>query len=296
MILGAYTRLTDAGLGCPDWPGCYAQFIPVDVEHPDFEPDKAWTEMMHRYLAGILGLCVFLVAALSIKIQHAYKRSILLVILVLFQALLGMWTVTLKLYPIVVMGHLMGGLSLLSVLFLHLLSLKSPAASIPHATPKQAFFLYPLSLFVLLLLIFQLFLGGWTSANYAALVCLDFPTCQGTWLPDFDFKQAFNLSQAGILDSPGEHLDYTARVTIQMMHRFGAGIVFIFVSLLSWLTRDKRLFFVLILQIILGITNILAVLPLSIAVLHHATGVLLLLSLLSCCHLLCQKHPSFSIT
>ena len=194
--------------------------------------------------------------------------------MIVFQACLGFWCVTLKLYPIVVMGHILGGFTLISLLFLYLLTIQ--------ATPNPSFTKhYPiLAAAGVLSLILQIILGGWTSANYAALVCLNFPFCGEHLLPPFNFSQAFDFLNAGILDSPGTHLDHTARVTIQMMHRLGAFLVFIILGLLSLLTRNKILGLLLILQISLGIINVLALLPIGIAILHNGIAACLLLTLI----------------
>lgn len=297
VVLGAYTRLTDAGLGCPDWPGCYGHLIvpsQTNLMHPIIDTTKAWTEMTHRYMAGLLGMMIFVLGILAIRNRHSPTQPVLLpsvlVVLVIFQALLGMWTVTLKLLPLVVIAHLLGGLTTLALLWWLTLKLKAvPIIKTENNTLKS--FRTP-AIIGLITLVIQIFLGGWTSANYAALVCLDFPHCQGKLLPELDILNAFNIFSAGVIGSTGTPLDNTARVTIHMMHRFGA-LVTIFV--MSWLVlrlhlRARstllRLLSVLIaallvVQIILGVTNVLAILPLPIAVAHHAVAALLLLALVS---------------
>jgi len=283
IILGAYTRLTDAGLGCPDWPGCYGRLIAPSSS-------KAWTEMIHRYIAGTLGILIVL---LSIKAWLLRKDSklwmliTLVVGLVIFQALLGMWTVTLKLYPVVVMGHLLGGFAILSLLWLSYLLLR--LKQMPNINiSKSVKFLAYVALFVLCL---QIALGGWTSANYAALVCADFPTCQGRWWPPMDWRAAFDLQAVGIFDSPGIPLENTPRVTIQMFHRIGALICSIILGTLAIiLIRSKQnalprlgvaLLCFLALQLTLGITNVIAHLPLAISLLHNAIAACLLILILT---------------
>lgn len=295
ILLGAYTRLKDAGLGCPDWPGCYGQWVlPSDSElraaaqtrYPDMpiEEGKAWTEMAHRYLAGSLGL---LIVGLSVYLLAKGPKYLIsrylplaLISLLVFQALLGMWTVTLKLLPIVVMGHLVGGFSCLSLLWWLYLKLtcrvsKSFAPS-SHLLIKGA----------LVLLILQIILGGWTSANYAALVCPQFPFCNAQFWPHFDL-QAFNLLGASQLDKPIDFMSYSARTTIHMMHRLGALLNVIVLSTLiikQW--RINRscvalILLLLIIQISLGIANVRMMLPLPVAVMHNGFAALLLLSLIT---------------
>lgn len=279
LVLGAYTRLKDAGLGCPDWPGCYGQLI------APAEP-KAWIEMIHRYVAGSLGILIF---ALNIKAWRLSRplpgiRFLCLGLLglVIFQALLGMWTVTLGLYPVVVMGHLLGGFAILALLWLLHLTISYNSINL-HANKNFTILAY--SCFILLIL--QIALGGWTSANYAALVCADFPSCQGSLWPPMDWRSAFNLGAVGIFDSPGTPLENTARVTIQMFHRIGALLTTVFLSGVSYYLIKNRsstahklglaLITLLGVQILLGITNVLAGLPLAVSLLHHAVAALLLL-------------------
>ncbi len=312
VILGAYTRLTDAGLGCPDWPGCYGQFtVPTKTDmltsnNSIIDVKKAWTEMIHRYVAGLLGVIIFALAVLS-----TYKRNqnislarnnqpiilpLILVVLVVFQALLGMWTVTLKLFPLVVMAHLLGGMTTLALLWWLTLDFKSTQSHFTLNTNKLGTGnmneLRIWALGGLVILIIQISLGGWTSANYAALVCLDFPFCQGQIIPQLNFSEAFNFTAAGVTGSIGKPLDLTARVTIQMVHRFGAIISALVIGWLAFLsfTRVNNsaikilsiiIITLLLLQIILGITNVLALLPLPVAVLHNAVAALLLLALIT---------------
>ncbi|MBT4962886.1 MAG: COX15/CtaA family protein [Francisellaceae bacterium] len=290
IIVGAYTRLTDAGLGCPDWPGCYGNWkVPSTGQelgtanglYPgvQIESAKAWTEMFHRYIAGTLGLVIFAISCLLIK-QRSYLFGISLSALVIFQAILGMWTVTLGLYPLAVMGHLLGGLTLFSLLAWLGISKSHKAINIPLS-------LNVIAKISILILFIQIFLGGWTSANYAALVCADFPTCQGQWWPKMDWALAFSFTDVGIFNSPGTALENPARITIQVAHRIGALITTITLLTLSYhafRTQEKnmRIFSVatlllLILQVSLGISNVLAGLPLHVALAHNGVAVLLLL-------------------
>jgi len=301
VVLGAYTRLTDAGLGCPDWPGCYGRLIPETPSplNPIIQPHKAWTEMSHRYLAGLLGITILLLA-----IRTWYARRTLrlpapylpmaLVLVVLFQALLGKWTVTLKLMPWVVMAHLLGGFTTLSLLWWLTLDLKPIYLTSGVSNTRHLNRLKIVSRIALLILVIQLFLGGWTSANYAALVCLDFPYCEGKLIPELDFRTAFNLMSAGVVGSTGAPLGGIARVTIHMMHRLGALVTS---GILGWLvfqlfsntSRHMRrmgclILGLLLLQITLGILNVVALLPLPIAVAHNAIAALLLLALVTLTH------------
>lgn len=268
VLLGAYTRLKDAGLGCPDWPGCYGKLIAP----PD---EKAWIEMIHRYVASSLGLLIVMLAIWRFNLISTF-----LVALVIFQGMLGMWTVTLGLYPVVVMGHLLGGFALLATLWLYYLNL----------SPQQPIYVPTIKLWAwlgLIVTIIQIALGGWTSANYAALVCADFPSCQGNIWPHMDVVNAFDLTGAGIFDSPGTPLENTARVTIQMFHRIGAVFTLVILSIVGAKLIGKKFFigFVLLalltLQLALGITNVLAALPLPISLMHNLVAALLLLTIVT---------------
>lgn len=299
ILMGAYTRLSDAGLGCPDWPGCYGMMT-VPSQHSELmqaqdafpgqeiEPKKAWLEMIHRYIAGALGLLVLVILILCLKKLDAPKKlPTFIAILVLFQAALGMWTVTMKLMPVVVMSHLIGGFTLISLLLLLYLRTK------PLSIPGEDFVarrLAPLALAGMGVLILQIMLGGWTSSNYAALACTSLPICEGDWYQNLQLTQAFNPFQ-------GEHetyefgvLDYYSRMTIHVAHRFGAILT---TGILLWLayqlftqsqsTLLKRASLVLtglvILQVGLGISNVVLHLPLGIAVSHNAGAAILLLTL-----------------
>lgn len=308
VVLGAYTRLKDAGLGCPDWPGCYGQVIapstPDEIQSLEanwqqtVEPHKAWIEMIHRYAASTLGfiiLCFALRALFKRVPNQPVFHPLILLCMVIFQGLLGMWTVTLKLYPVVVMAHLMGGLTILATLWWYHLRFQ-PASPLVINSKSLGFW----ASLGLMAVIAQLVLGGWVSANYAAVVCPDFPQCQGKFWPEMDFRAAFQFASVGIFDSPGVPLENTARVTIQMAHRLGAlvvtGLVGILISLLlgqqtrSLKSIGRGLGGVLVLQLGLGITNVLAGLPLAVAVLHNAVAALLLLKLVKLNVILSRRH------
>lgn len=295
--LGAYTRLTNAGLGCPDWPGCYGElFVPSEQVAQTHSPEqtfnntKAWTEMIHRYFAG--GLVLLIVAIVIYSWQHRKEHypvilPIFLLFFVGFQAALGMWTVTLKLQPTIVMAHLLGGLTTLSLLWLLWLRSK---VSLIH-TYLQNNFLSTLGYFVLALVIVQLALGGWVSANYAGVACPHFPHCmQNDWLGNSDFAAALQLwlplgpnYEFGALDNP-------ARQAISMLHRFGALTVTLLISIwclwVIWKIHELRFIafftlFLLLVQLQLGITNVMLFLPLHAAVAHNVVGAMLLLSVIA---------------
>ncbi|EKE81494.1 COX15/CtaA family protein [Idiomarina xiamenensis] len=303
IILGAYTRLTDAGLGCPDWPGCYGfvgvpktteQLNQAQLRFPDnpVEHHKARNEMVHRYLAGSLGLLIAAIAVVAIKRRTKQPNSplklpILLLGLVIFQAALGMWTVTMNLQPLIVMGHLLGGFATLSLLFLLALRIQPYrlAGGDPLLRRYRSFAL--IALFVVLA---QIALGGWVAANYAALACTEFPFCEGNWWQRLDVAGAFSVPAADNY-LYGAH-DYDDRMTMHIAHRIGAIITSIVVLALlikCWRQAVSNFFrrnllivgLLLLVQVALGISNVWFSLPLPVAVAHNAVGVLLLISLVA---------------
>jgi cytochrome c oxidase assembly protein subunit 15 len=300
IVLGAFVRLSDAGLGCPDWPGCYGQLTwPVESGElqvasqafPDrpVETGKAWKEMVHRYLAGTLVLLVLAINILAWRSpgrqQGVRKLAAVLLILILFQAALGMWTVTLKLLPVIVMGHLMGGLATFGLLLWLTWKTRDENQPAAGATILQ---LRPMILLGLAVLLVQLALGGWTSANYSALACPDFPACQGQMWPDANYGDAFVLWREVGVDYEGGVLDLRSRVAIHMAHRIGALVTFILLGMLSIrllrsndCRRDGMLLGALLLaQVALGIQNVVLQLPLINAVAHNGIGALLLAAML----------------
>lgn len=304
VALGAFTRLVDAGLGCPDWPGCYGQIMWPNSEgeitkaeqlFPDapVDTDKTWPEMVHRYFAGSLGLLILYLAIRSVRSKASESQSlpkklpIFLVALVTLQALFGMWTVTLKLWPQVVTSHLLGGFSTLALLWLLFLRYKNSSLIPSEQGVSHLSRLKSLALCGLVAVVIQIALGGWTSSNYAALACVDFPTCHGQWLPEADFQQGFNITQAVGPNYLGGLMDNNARTAIHFSHRLGALVVTLLsLVLISFLWRAKHpqgkrlatvLLIVLALQLALGVTNIVAALPLAVAVIHNGVGALLLL-------------------
>lgn len=295
VVLGAFTRLSDAGLGCPDWPGCYgylsvpgaaanAETAQARFPHAPFEARKAWPEMVHRYFAGALGLLIVALAAVAFRGRSAnvpLKLPLGLVGLVILQAAFGMWTVTLKLWPQVVTTHLLGGFATLSLLWL--LYLRSSALHPLGARLRWH------AVVALAAVVVQVALGGWTTSNYAALACPDFPTCQGQWWPPMDAAAGFNFFQHIGPNYLGGLLDNGARVAIHMGHRIGALLVFLTVGSLAIrlvIQRDSRTLGIAVLalltaQIALGITNVEFALPLAVATAHNGTGALLLLGVIA---------------
>ncbi len=300
VVVGAYVRLSDAGLGCPDWPGCYGELTPHHARddiaraveqqggvHGPVSLGKAWKEMFHRYIAGGLGLLILAIAVMAWLQRGQLKQSPLLatsvLLLVILQAALGMWTVTLLLKPVIVTLHLLGGLAVLSLLFW--LALRQQP--LPSVNAKVAAVLRPWGLLVLLVVIAQIALGGWVSANYAALACVDLPTCHGEWLPSMDFRHGFQLVRELGKTAAGVHLSYDAITAIHWTHRVGALVTFLSVGGFAWaLSRsaDSRrhagvLLAVLCIQVGLGIVNVLAGLPLLVAAAHNAGAAILLLTM-----------------
>ena len=312
VILGAFTRLSHAGLGCPDWPGCYGHLTwpttadavaAAEARFPEspVQSDKTWPEMVHRYFAGSLGLLIIAIAIISwrrTEPQHDYhyprKHALALIALVVVQALFGMWTVTLKLWPQVVTAHLLGGFATLSLLWL--LAQRCSGYRWQLATEKIAQLpkLKLAAIMALIAVITQVAFGGWTSANYAAMACVDFPTCHAQWWPAMDFQRGFNFSQHIGPNYLGGLLENEARTAIHMTHRIGALVVSSSVAILCWrLFRLQEpggrriaviLLAVLALQICLGISNVLGSLPLPVAVAHNAVGAMLLLTVVTVNH------------
>lgn len=312
VMLGAYTRLADAGLGCPDWPGCYGHLTVPNEQHEialaqslypslTVEADKAWLEMIHRYFAGTLGLVVFAISVIAIKTrQLSYLLASSISIVVIFQALLGMWTVTMKLMPIVVMGHLLGGFTLFSLLAItHWKLQANERTDMPPQTSNDNG-LRLLAGVTLLVVIGQIALGGWTSSNYAALMCTTLPICQGDWVAYLDFPRAFELIQPKQESYEFGTLDYGARMTIHVTHRFGALLVTLMVAALAyrlWASKaaDFRkvsisLLIMLVVQIALGIGNVVLSLPLVVAVAHNLGAAMLLIIVLRTNYLLWQSE------
>ncbi len=286
VVLGAFVRLSDAGLGCPDWPGCYGHFAVPHIDaaqqaFPDkpLQEHKAWKEMAHRYLAGTLGLLVIGVCIMAWRKRRAVAAALptAIVGLVVLQAALGMWTVTLLLKPVIVSMHLLGGMATLAMLAWLAASRWLPAAGNVSELKLS-------SLLALAVIACQIALGGWTSSNYAALACTGFPECNGVWWPPTDFSHAFHLVRDLGENADGSVLPGEALVTMHLMHRVGALLTFIFLGWFgSRLLKVAELAFygrmllgLLLLQVGLGIDNVLYGLPLAVAVAHNAGAALLL--------------------
>ena len=301
IVLGAWVRLSHAGLGCPDWPGCYGQLTWPDAAHeiesanqafPErpYESNKAWREMVHRYLAGTLMLLVFALTWLVWREPRAGSKlkrlSAAMSILIIFQALLGMWTVTLKVMPFIVMTHLLGGLLSFSLVFWLMLSTRPQAA---FAATRKTRKMRGAIIVAIAVLGIQIALGGWTSANYAALACPDVPMCTGQWWPDANFREGFVLWREVGVDYEGGILDHQSRVAVHLTHRIGAIVTLAVLLLLSLrmfkipqLQTGGRLLMTLVMaQFTLGVLNVALYLPLANAVAHNAGAVLLLATLLT---------------
>lgn len=348
VMFGAFVRLSNAGLSCPDWPTCYGQVTwpehaqavaKADAAYPNrpYEAHKAWREQLHRVLAGTLGVMVLgmallaswrrrrerlavivgavfaaagvtlymrgehqwsswlallaivlpLIAAIRLRRPGAWRICVLALAVIIFQAMLGMWTVTLLLKPIVVMGHLLGGMTtfaLLAYAALRFAGVGSPDDRLAN--------LRKLVVIGMVLLFCQIALGGWTSANYAALACGygpgSFPKCLNQWLPPTDFHQGFVLWRGIGVNYEGGILDMAARSAIQITHRIGALVVFCYLAWLAHKTSRRGLRWygiaiavLLVTQVLLGISNVYFGLPLAVATAHNGGAALLLFTLVA---------------
>jgi cytochrome c oxidase assembly protein subunit 15 len=305
IMIGAWVRLTDAGLGCPDWPGCYGKLSPVQAkaqiaqavaeqggDHGPVSLGKAWREMIHRYIATGLGLLIIGIVLMAWRLRHRLEQSPWLATftlgVVILQGLFGKWTVTLLLKPAIVTGHLIGGLLTFSLLFWLWLRTRQAIEAVgsrlkvPVKPPT-----YGLQWFARLALLavgFQIALGGWTSTNYAALACPDFPTCQEQWVPRVNFADAFHVVRELGKTAQGDMIDLPALTAIHLSHRLGAVLVLMIIGLLAFFcfrqgvaTREARwLLLMLALQWALGISNVIFDLPLWVAVGHTGGAVVLL--------------------
>ena len=296
ISLGAWVRLTDAGLGCPDWPGCYGLLTTPDTvdelakareyyPNADIDVGKAWREMLHRYMAGLLGLYVFFITYISIKYsKRSYTLPVIISILIIIQAIMGMLTVTMLVKPTIVTTHLFFGMLTATLLFIN--SLKYSNISISsEKIPAIALIIITITW---VFLIIQILLGGWTSTNYASLACTDFPKCLDQWYPkEMIFNEAFNVINLPDVNYEGGILAYGAKVAIHYSHRITALILtFVFISalyvvfklnkhsLLKKLMSISIIFFIL--QVILGISNVAYSLPLNIAVWHTMNAAILM--------------------
>jgi cytochrome c oxidase assembly protein subunit 15 len=298
VVLGAFVRLSDAGLGCPDWPGCYGKITPHHAAEEISQAEaarpggpvseaKAWKEMIHRYFAGTLGLLVLSIFALAWKNRQETAGSPLLPTvllgLIIFQALLGMWTVTEQLKPFIVTGHLIGGMSTMALL----VWLWQRESGLPLAGMADVRHLRVWGVLALMAVAVQIILGGWVSTNYAALACPDFPTCHGDWIPPMKFGPAFTLHRELGMDASGNLLPLEALTAIHWVHRVWAIAVLLLVGTTAIKLARQRgvcllgvlLGILLLVQLGLGISNVWFSLPLPVAVAHNAGAALLLATL-----------------
>jgi len=296
IMFGAFVRLTDSGLGCPDWPGCYGKLSPIGasvhiaqaVEAMPFGPvslSKAWIEMIHRYAGSLLGLMIIAIVVMAWKdrrlLGHSPRLAVATLIAVCVQGAFGAWTVTHQLMPAIVTAHLLGGMGLLALMTWLAAREKTHApvaASARVWTPWMALGLG--------LLFVQIALGGWVSTNYAALACMDFPTCHGQWLPDMDVQGGFSLIRAlGELPS-GELISQAALTAIHWVHRNAAFVVFAWLGALAWRLRRydglrqpaNWLLALLLAQLLTGLSTIFFQWPLLIAVVHNGGAAALVLT------------------
>jgi heme a synthase len=291
VVLGAWVRLTNAGLGCPDWPGCYGHIYPnagLGDPQTGFRFGKALHEMIHRYFAGTLVLVITILLVWAVRYRKDRDQPLippaLLFVVVCFQGVLGALTVTLLLKPLIVTAHLFGGLTTLGLLWWLSLHPERRRLSAREAGLRKY------ALVGLAALIVQIGLGGWTSSNYAAVACPDFPTCQRSWWPQMDFRDAFVLWRGLDIDYEGGVLANPARMAIHFTHRLGAlvaGSILVSVGVLVAARADGRrltvagglLVLAVLLQISLGVATVHFGVPLSVATLHNAGAALLVMSM-----------------
>jgi heme a synthase len=280
VVLGAWVRLTDAGLGCPDWPGCYGHIYP----QADHNFAKALHEMIHRYFASTLGVIIGCLLAWAVwnrkDKEQPFIAVIFLFLLVCLQGALGALTVTLLLTPLIVTAHLLGGLTTMAILWWLSLTPQRVGLSAPEMGLRK------FALLGLVALVLQIALGGWTSSNYAAVACPDLPTCQQAWWPPMDFRHAFVLWRGLAIDYTGGVLANPARIAIHVTHRIGALVLALSLSVVGALcivrARRRRLKVIgalligaVLLQIGIGVTMVHFAMPLPLATLHNAGAALL---------------------
>jgi cytochrome c oxidase assembly protein subunit 15 len=303
VLFGAFTRLTDSGLGCPDWPGCYGNASPIGAQAEIHAAQsamptgpvthgKAWVEMVHRYLAMGVGLLITALALASWWTQrripldrHAVSPwwATATLAWVCLQGAFGAWTVTMKLYPAIVTGHLLGGIGLLVLLAAQSQAYQPRPLALSPGVVRGALVLWLLS-------VAQVTLGGWVSTNYAVLACTDFPTCQGRWWPLMDFDAGFTVLRPLGLGAHGELIAFAALTAIHWVHRLGAVVVFIGIALLAWRLRAAgegaprrwalALAGVALWQLASGLSNVVLGWPLLAAV-AHTGGAAALVTLLT---------------
>ena len=301
IVLGAYVRLSHAGLGCPDWPGCYGHLTAgqaaenqpaANAAFPErpVEYAKALKEMLHRYLATTLGVVILVIGALAWRNRQDPLQPVGLPLaaigLVIFQGLLGMWTVTLLLKPAIVSAHLAGGLTTMALLWWMALQTTS------RSRPKSEDSLRRWAVIGMVVLVVQILLGGWVSSNYSAVACPDFPTCQRSYWPDMDFKDAFVLWRGLGIDYEGGVLDHPARVAIHFTHRIGAIVAALILGFVAWKavrtgqspgvrTAGIALAVALVAQWLVGPIMVIKTFPLPLATAHNAVAALLVLAMVA---------------
>lgn len=274
VVVGAYVRLSDAGLGCPDWPLCYGRPIPDAGEDA-----RAWKEMVHRWLAGTLGLLLFALLLAAWRTRQSRALASVIALLVVFQAALGMWTVTMLLKPVIVTAHLLGGMTLLALLVWFCLE------RLDHVAAPQGRAMRRAAALALAAVAAQIALGGWVSANYAALACPDLPLCVGQAVPPMDFANGFHLVRDLGRTDDGALLPQAALIAIHWSHRMFALVV---VAVVAWAAMRARELYgalglligaLLALQFALGIANVAFSVPLALAAAHNAGAAALLAAL-----------------
>jgi cytochrome c oxidase assembly protein subunit 15 len=290
VLFGAFTRLTDSGLGCPDWPGCYGSATPwgavgeiakaqAALPTGPVTHGKAWVEMVHRYLAtGVGGLIVMMVVYAWYCRRKQYGAMLnpwwptATLIWVCLQGAFGALTVTMKLFPAIVTMHLLGGYVLLALLAIQAALLKPLAfKALIWTKPLSPSMRYAL-VGTLVVVFIQAASGGWVSTNYAVLACNEFPKCQGSWWPPMDFSHAFELWRPLGLRQGGEAISFQALTAIHFVHRLLAVVTVLVVAALAWSLRSRALAVVLALQVLTGLSNVVFDWPLATAVMHTGGG------------------------
>jgi heme a synthase len=325
VLFGAFTRLSDSGLGCPDWPGCYGNASPLGAQADIAQAQqalptgpvthgKAWVEMTHRYMATGVGALILVIAALSWRLpRHNQGQghrpspwwATASLVWVCIQGAFGALTVTMKLFPAIVTLHLMGALVLLALLCVQVVQLRpapTPTRSaVRTASPAVSALLW----FTVAALVLQVMLGGWVSTNYAVLACNDFPRCQGSWWPDMNFEQGFQIWRRLGLTAQGEHITFAALTAIHYLHRLMAGVVLALLGLLAWvLNRDpatrrpsRWLALLIGLQLATGLSNVVLGWPLLAALLHTggAAALVVVLTWVACLHRLDRGTQTLTV-
>ncbi|MFL6693372.1 MAG: COX15/CtaA family protein [Ramlibacter sp.] len=309
VLFGAFTRLTDSGLGCPDWPGCYASATPAGAQAEisaaqatlpsgPVTHTKAWIEMVHRYLATGVGVLILTLAASTWLLRRRERLPVspwwptATLAWVCLQGAFGAFTVTMKLQPVIVTLHLLGGLVLLALLVRQAVTYGHAHDGVTAVRLSRARWSLLAATFAALWV--QVALGGWVSTNYAVLACQHFPTCQGGWWPEMDFRQAFEIWRPLGMTSGGEHITFAALTAVHYTHRLAAYVVFVLLGLLAWQLRQPlpklaQLVGALALwQLASGLSNVVLGWPI-VAALAHTGGAAALVVVLTWA--LCEARP-----